>query len=181
MGRELRRKEAKRNKENITKINKKETTEPKQEVYKILKTLTIVLVVLIIIYLLVGIFITKEIKFGNNNKSNTNGDMTNARSKILVSEIFKQSEEKYYVYFYDFNNTINSIDRALVSKLYESKIYKVDMSSGFNTKYKSETGNSNAKTIEELKIKIPTLILIENDTITMYLEGETNILNYINN
>ena len=54
------------------------------------------------------------------------------------------------------------------------------MSSGFNTKYISETGNTNAKTIEELKIKIPTLILIENDTITMYLEGETNILNYIN-
>lgn len=180
MGRELRRKEAKKSKANITKINTNEKTEPKKEVYRILKTLTIVLVALIIIYLLVGIFITKEIKFGNNNNSNTNGDMTNNRSNILVSEIFKQSEEKYYVYFYDFNNTINSIDRALVSKLYESKIYKVDMSSGFNTKYKSETGNSNAKTIEELKIKIPTLILVENDTITMYLEGETNILNYMN-
>lgn len=177
MGRELRRKEAKKSKANITKINTNEKTEPKKEVYRILKTLTIVLVALIIIYLLVGIFITKEIKFGNNN---TNGDMTNNRSNILVSEIFKQSEEKYYVYFYDFNNTINSIDRALVSKLYESKIYKVDMSSGFNTKYISETGNSNAKTIEELKIKIPTLILVENDTITMYLEGETNILNYMN-
>ena len=88
---------------------------------------------LIIIYLLVGIFITKEIKFGNNNNSNTNGDMTNNRSNILVSEIFKQSEEKYYVYFYDFNNTINSIDRALVSKLYESKIYRF-WSSKYNKK-----------------------------------------------
>ena len=71
MGRELRRKEAKKSKANITKINTNEKTEPKKEVYRILKTLTIVLVALIIIYLLVGIFITKEIKFGNNNNSNT--------------------------------------------------------------------------------------------------------------
>lgn len=180
MGRELRRKEAKRNKGSAKEINTKENTDPKQEIYKTIKLLIVILLILVVVYLLIGIFITKEIKFDNNKKDqDTTTDMTDNKN-ILVSEIFRQSEEKYYVYFYDFNNTISSIDNALISKLYDQKIYNVDMGSGFNTKYQSEVGNKEAKTYEDLKIVTPTLILIENDTIIKYIEGEENILNYIN-
>lgn len=177
MGRELKRKEAKKNNKNVKEIVNEKQVDTQDEVYKLVKILTIVLLVLLAVYLLVGIFITKEIKFGNSkDKTDTNIISTN----ILAGETFKQSEEKYFVYFYDFKNTISAIDNAMVSKLSGHKIYKVDMSSAFNSKYVSEVGNNSVQKIEDLKIVNPTLILIENDVNVKYVEGESAILNYIN-
>ena len=175
MGRELKRKEAKRNNKSV--IEEKKEVNPKEEIYKIVKILSIILVILVVVYLLVGIFLTKEISFKNNKKES--GVISNSKN-ILVSEVFRQTEEKYYVYFSDFENTINSVESAMTSKLYNYSIYRVDMGSGFNSKYASEIGNANAQKVEEFKIVVPTLIMVENDTIVKYVEGEDAILNYIN-
>ena len=174
MGRELRRKQAK--KEGKSLKNEKITED--YSLTKFIKVLIIVILSAVLLYLVSAIFITKEINlFGKNNTTNTTQTVSNA---ILAKSIFNQSEESYYVYFYDFNENNNSINATISSKLSSSKVYRVDTSSSFNSKYVSDTSNKEAKTLDDLKVVKDTLIKIEGDTITMYLEGEEEITSNLN-
>lgn len=175
MGRELRRKQAKKEGKSL----KKENITEDYSLTKFVKVSVIVILSAVFLYLVSAIFITKEINlFGKNNTTNTtNQTVSNA---ILAKSIFNQSEESYYVYFYDFNESNNNINTIVSSKLSESKVYRVDTSSSFNSKYVSDTSNRSATTLDDLKVVKNTLIKIEGDTITMYLEGEEEILNNLN-
>lgn len=174
MGRELRRKQAKKEGKSL----KNENITEDYSLTKFIKVLTIVVLSAVLLYLVSAIFITKEINlFGKNNTTNTTQTVSNA---ILAKSIFNQSEESYYVYFYDFNENNNSINTTISSKLSSSKVYRVDTSSSFNSKYVSDTSNKEAKTLDDLKVVKDTLIKIEGDTITMYLEGEEEITSNLN-
>lgn len=172
MGRELRRKQAKKEGKSL----KNENITEDYSLTKFVKVSVIVILSAVFLYLVSAIFITKEINlFGKNNTTNTtNQTVSNA---ILAKSIFNQSEESYYVYFYDFNESNNNINTIVSSKLSESKVYRVDTSSSFNSKYVSDTSNRSATTLDDLKVVKDTLIKIEGDTITMYLEGEEEITN----
>ena len=175
MGRELRRKQAKKEGKSL----KNENITEDYNLTKFVKVSVIVILSAVFLYLVSAIFITKEINlFGKNNTTNTtNQTVSNA---ILAKSIFNQSEESYYVYFYDFNESNNNINTIVSSKLSESKVYRVDTSSSFNSKYVSDTSNKSAKTLDDLKVVKDTLIKIEGDVITMYLEGEEEISNNLN-
>lgn len=175
MGRELRRKQAKKEGKSL----KNENITEDYSLTKFVKVLVIVILSAVFLYLVSAIFITKEINlFGKNNITNTtNQTVSNA---ILAKSIFNQSEESYYVYFYDFNESNNNINTIVSSKLSESKVYRVDTSSSFNSKYVSDTSNRSATTLDDLKVVKDTLIKIEGDNITMYLEGEEEISNNLN-
>ena len=172
MGRELRRKQAKKEGKSL----KNENITEDYSLTKFVKVSVIVILSAVFLYLVSAIFITKEINlFGKNNTTNTtNQTVSNA---ILAKSIFNQSEESYYVYFYDFNESNNNINTIVSSKLSESKVYRVDTSSSFNSKYVSDTSNRSATTLDDLKVVKDTLIKIEGDAITMYLEGEEEITN----
>lgn len=134
---------------------------------------TVIVGILVVLYFFMAIFVTEEIDLSNKKEStnNTSNNSNYVYNKILASNIFNQQESSYYVYFYDFKNedyntisTINSVGGIL---------YKVDTSSALNSKYIVEdNSNKNAKTLDELKVKSPTLIKIENDTIVEYYEGD---------
>ena len=175
MGRELRRKQAKKEGKSL----KNENITEDYNLTNFVKVSVIVILSAVFLYLVSAIFITKEINlFGKNNTTNTtNQTVSNA---ILAKSIFNQSEESYYVYFYDFNESNNNINTIVSSKLSESKVYRVDTSSSFNSKYVSATSNRNATTLDDLKVVKDTLIKIEGDNITMYLEGEEEISNNLN-
>ena len=175
MGRELRRKQAKKEGKSL----KNENITEDYNLTKFVKVSVIVILSAVFLYLVSAIFITKEINlFGKNNTTNTtNQTVSNA---ILAKSIFNQSEESYYVYFYDFNESNNNINTIVSSKLSESKVYRVDTSSSFNSKYVSDTSNKSATTLDDLKVVKDTLIKIEGDAITMYLEGEKEITNNLN-
>ena len=175
MGRELRRKQAKKEGKSL----KNENITEDYSLTKFVKVSVIVILSAVFLYLVSAIFITKEINlFGKNNTTNTtNQTVSNA---ILAKSIFNQSEESYYVYFYDFNESNNNINTIVSSKLSESKVYRVDTSSSFNSKYVSDTSNKSATTLDDLKVVKDTLIKIEGDAITMYLEGEEEITNNLN-
>lgn len=175
MGRELRRKQAKKEGKSL----KNENITEDYNLTKFVKLSVIVILSAVFLYLVSAIFITKEINlFGKNNTTNTtNQTVSNA---ILAKSIFNQSEESYYVYFYDFKESNNNINTIVSSKLSESKVYRVDTSSSFNSKYVSDTSNRSATTLDDLKVVKDTLIKIEGDAITMYLEGEEEITNNLN-
>ena len=166
MGRELRRKQAKREGKSLQKEEIVEKNQIKQ-----LISITIVLVVIIgLIYLISALFVTKELDWFDKKDDTT--IPTLATNTILASEIFKQSEEEYYVYFYDYKDEDADISSHITSKLSSSKVYKVDTNNGLNNKYVSEESNKQAKNLDELKVKAPTLIKINGEKISAYYEGD---------
>ena len=180
MGRELRRKEAKKNKINY----KNYDNNPEMsgvETSSAVKITIIVVALLAILYLILAIFVTKELDL-STKKGEKTAEENNASSvsnAILASEVFNQSDETYYVLFYGFNNDDEKdISDTVTSKLTDYKVYKVDTESGFNKSYVSDTSNQNPTSIEDLKVKSPTLIQISADNVTKYVEGKENIEAY---
>ena len=165
MGRELRRKQAKREGKSLQREIPKESNQIKS-----LIIITIVLVVIIgLIYLLSALFVTKELDWFAKDEEETE---TLATNTILASEIFKQTEEEYYVYFYDYDDEDDEIASAISNKLSSEKVYKVDTGSALNNKYVSEESNKNAKTLEELKVKASTVVKISGEQIVAYYEND---------
>lgn len=166
MGRELRRKQAKKEGKSL----EREEIIEKNPIRKFIIITCALIIVMSIIYLVTALFITKELDWFNK-KDNATTENQNISNSILASAIFKQSEIEYYVYFYDFNEEKNSITDIVNSKLAGDKVYKVNTTSAMNSNYIGETGNKNAKTLEELKVVAPTLIKISNNVIVEYYEG----------
>ena len=164
MGRELRRKQAKKDGKSLMPEVQTEENQIKK-----LAIITGVLVFIIgVIYLISALFITKELDWF---KDKTEENKTIVQNTILASEIFKQTEEEYYVYFYDYKDEDALISSMISNKLSSSKVYKVDTGSALNNKYISGESNKLAKNLTDLKVKEPTLIKINGETISAYYEG----------
>ena len=165
MNREQRRKENKKNKFNPT------NTET-NEMYRLLKISIVVIVIFALLFFGVSIFVTKEIDVNKNQESQETGN-TDA---ILANSIFKQKEEEYYVYFYDFNNENTNIATTIINRIPDSKVYYVDTSDILNKNFVvTEGSNKKATNLDELKVIKDTIIKINNDKIVGYYEGEEDI------
>lgn len=180
MGRELRRKEAKKNKNNIK--LKEEELDTSIKGTTLVKIVVFGLIILLVLYYIVAVFITKEISVSNKNQANQNQTTNNGTTnKILAANIFNQKDDTYYVYFYDFNEEDNNINSAISAKS-DLKIYRVDTSSALNNKYVTEeSGNRNVTGIDNLLVKNPTIIGITNDAVTSYYEGSGEIIAFLGN
>ena len=176
MGRELRRKQAKKEGKSLERVETKENNQIKKYIINIVS----LLIVFAIIYLVSALFVTKELDWFN--KKETKESNSSVNNSILASEIFKQSESSYYVYFYDFDEDEkeSNVTNVVNNNLANDKVYKVNTKSAMNTNYVSDSSNKNAKTLEELKVVNHTLIKISDDMITEYYEGE-EIINKIGN
>lgn len=173
MGRELRRKQAKREGKSL----KSEEIKVEYNVKKIVITCVVVLVSIGLVYLISALFITKELDWFSKEevKENTSG----VENSILASAIFKQKEDEYYVYFYDFNEDNNMYKNIVSSKLSSKKVYNVDTSSGLNSNYVSDVSNKKATGLDDLKVVNDTVIKIVGDTIVEYYEkDEINNIGY---
>ena len=170
MGRELRRKQAKKDGKSLAREEIIETNQIK----RYLMTIFIVVGVLAVIYLISALFITKELDWFNKDKNETTDNTSTITNTILASAIFKQKEEVYYVYFYDFGEEEkdSEITNLVNSKLSESKVYKVNTASAMNANYVGEKSNKSAKKLEDLKVVAKTLIKISGDNITEYYEND---------
>lgn len=169
MGRELRRKQAKKNGKSLEREEVIETNQIK----KLLINVFVVVGIFAIIYLISALFITKELDwFDNGGKDDT--EDTSTSGAILASAIFNQKEEEYYVYFYNFDEKEeeSTITSLVTSSLTDSKVYKVNTKSAMNANYVGDAGNKSAKKLDDLKVVAPTLIKIKGDTIAEYYEKD---------
>ena len=165
MGRELRRKQAKKEGKSL----QREIPNEQNQIKKLI-LITIVLVIIVgLIYLLSALFVTKELDWFDNGDKEPETLVTNT---ILASEIFKQTEEEYYVYFYDYDDEDEEIASTVNSKLSSATVYKVDTSSALNNNYVSEESNKKAKTLADLKVKASTVIKISGEKIVAYYEND---------
>lgn len=173
MGRELRRKQAKRE----GKMLKNEEIKEEYNIKKIVITCVIVLVSIGLVYLISALFITKELDWFSKKEVKENA--SSIENSILASAIFKQKEDEYYVYFYDFNEDNNMYKNIVSSKLSSKKVYNVDTSSGLNSNYVSDVSNKKATGLDDLKVINDTVIKIVGDTIVEYYErDEINNIGY---
>ena len=171
MGRELRRKQAKKEGKSL----KAEVPVEENQIKKLISITLLLVFIVCVIYLISGIFITKEIDWFEDNSSKET--QTLATNTILAKETFNQKEEEYYVYFYDYSDEDSDISSSVSSKLTSSKVYKVDTNSDLNKNYVSEESNKSAKNLSELKVKSPTVIKVSGETISAYYEGDEIINN----
>ena len=173
MGRELRRKQAKREGKSL----KSEEIKVEYNVKKIVITCVIVLVSIGLVYLISAVFITKELDWFSKEEVKEN--TSSVENSILASAIFKQKEDEYYVYFYDFNEDNNMYKNIVSSKLSSKKVYNVDTSSGLNSNYVSDVSNKKATGLDDLKVINDTVIKIVGDAIVEYYEkDEINNIGY---
>ena len=170
MGRELRRKQAKKEGKNL----QPEIKDEEKLIKKLIIITAILVFIICTIYILSALFITKELDW--LDKKDENITETLAENTILASEIFKQKEEEYYVYFYDFKETENNTT-TVVNSIQDLKVYKVDTGSTLNKNYISEESNKSAKTLSELSVKAPTLIKVSGDIIVAYYEADEIVNN----
>jgi len=166
MGRELRRKQAKKEGKSLI----PESSIEENQIKKLVSIIILLIFIVCAIYLVSALFITKELDWFEDKKANT--ETTLVSNTILASETFKQKEEEYYVYFYDYKDEDTDISSVISSKLSSSKVYKVDTSSALNKNYVSEQSNKSAKNLSELKVKSPTIIKVTGETISAYYEGD---------
>jgi hypothetical protein len=143
-----------------------------------------VLIVLVISYLLVGIFVTKTIKFGKDKEEPTVATIDN--STILIGNTFSQKESEYLVIVYDINNkddkTIDNWISYYKNNHSDVTIYKVDSKNKMNAKYiVDKDSNKEAKSATELKVVAPTIIKIKDGNISEYYEGETSVKEMLKN
>lgn len=170
MGRELKRKQAKRDGKNVREVQKKNVDKPLS-----LKTFITILVVLllffVILYILTGLFITKELKWFNNN-SNDDSEITEIENKILATDSLRQVEEEYYVYFYDATNEDSDVYSAINSL--SEKVYRVDLSSDFNSNFVGEPSGI-VNNINDLRVANPTVIKVSSEQIVAFYSGVDEI------
>ena len=130
-----------------------------------------------LVYLISALFITKELDWFSKKEVKENA--SSVENSILASAIFKQKEDEYYVYFYDFNEDNNMYKNIVSSKLSSKKVYNVDTSSGLNSNYVSDVSNKKATGLDDLKVINDTVIKIVGDTIVEYYErDEINNIGY---
>ena len=166
--------------------NNIKSSEEKDTFYKFVTSLAGIILVLILCYLIIGIFVTKEINFNKDSKDdNKTSEVTIDNSTITMGQIFEQKEEIYYVVVYDVSSKLTNLS-TFVSN-YKSKegsnaIYTVDSSKKFNSSYiVTENSNKNPTSYSDLKVISPTLIKIDNKKVTSYIEGEDAIKDVLKN
>jgi len=132
----------------------------------------VIVLIFVVAYLIIGIFVTKEIKWfqGNDNDQTT----TIQYKKILAGETFNQNKDNYYVIFSDSDDFNYPVYESLAS--YNNNIYIVDLANPLNASYKSEESNPDVQKASDLKVKKDSMIKIENKANILYIESKDEIL-----
>ncbi len=155
-------------KNNITK--KKEEYPVKNQIMTLAKVITAILITSFLISVIVSIA-NKTYTLDKENQKIEN--------EILAGQTFNRKDETYYVAFYEFDSDEDL--ESKISNIESTKIYKVDLTNKMNSEIISDTSNKKATTIDELQINGTTLIKINENEITDYIEGYDNITTYLNN
>lgn len=171
----------KEHKEKIEEIN--QDKDYSKELVTLTKIIIYIVLIALLVYILTGTFITKEL-FQSEAEEVVVDDtyeepITINYDTILSNNVFKQSDEEYYVFIYDSSNEVTTSYFTTISGNYESttdalNIYTVDLNDPFND-INAEEANANAQTASELAIAGSTVIKISNGQNVLYLEELSEI------
>ena len=147
--------------------------EDTDQIKKFILILVGVALIALLLYFVTAKYLIKD-AFQKEEESIT--ESTINYDSVMVGTIFNRSEDKYYVLAYDKTGTDANYLNTLASRYSGGeKIYTLDLSLDVNKNYVSDKGNSKATNPSEISLVDPTLMLIENASITKYYEGSTDI------
>lgn len=144
-----------------------------------------IVIVIILIFYGVTVVLTNNKKNEEINNNNDSSEAVIQYEEILAGEIYEQKENEYYVLAYtdssDSQKYISALDEY--SKIEKAiKIYKIDLTSGFNKTYVANESNFegqypiyNGPTLLKIVNKQITENYIEDD-ITTQIENMKNLI-----
>ena len=128
-------------------------------------------------------FLTTRILSKEVTKKRKQSEVTESSiqyEKILAGESFTMDQEEYYVVYYDSTDTeLSKTISTYQSDKKDIKLYSVDLSDGMNKKYKTD-GDVDTSSIENLKVKNPTLVHFKNKEVVDTITDENEIEDYLN-
>ncbi len=147
-----------------------------KEVYNIFKIALGVIIFLALSYVIVNIFKGNLNIFNKKNVATEEIDST----MVMVGTMFNKSDTEYYVLAYDMSDEINPYYAALAGNYNgEKTLYKLDLSSGFNSNYVGKESNITSD-LSKFKLNGPTLLVIKGDKIISSYTKEEDITKYLN-
>ena len=149
-------------------------SETETEVYRFLIILGAVVIFILGIY-----FITTKVVNKNSSSNEETKETEISETAIIVGSLLNRPQKEYYVLAFKSSDNDNVVYQTYLSvyssKENSKKIYSVDLDNALNSKYYSESTNTKATKIDELKISSPTLIKVSDGHISKYIEGKDNI------
>lgn len=143
-----------------------------------------VVIILLCVVLLFGLmyFLTTRILSKEVTKKRKQSEVTESTiqyEKILAGESFTMELEEYYVVYYDSTDTnLSSTIATYQADKKDIKLYSVDLNDGMNKKYITDS-DINTSSIENLKVKNPTLIHFKNKEVVDTITDENEIKDYL--
>lgn len=143
-----------------------------------------VVIILLCVVLLFGLmyFLTTRILSKEVTKKRKQSEVTESTiqyEKILAGESFTMEQEEYYVVYYDSTDTnLSSTIATYQADKKDIKLYSVDLNDGMNKKYITDS-DINTSSIENLKVKNPTLIHFKNKEVVDTITDENEINDYL--
>lgn len=160
----------KKDKKTIKKVESeliKDINEDTDQIKKFIIILIGVALVSVILYFVSAKYVLKDNFQGDKNDTPVEENISYDR--VDAGNVFNRPYEEYYVLAYDPSSLEASVYASLLKIDKDKKVYFLNLALDVNKGYIGE-GNKNATNPSELSLKEPTLIKIENGTITKYLE-----------
>lgn len=142
-----------------------------------------IIIIVVAVVLLVGMYFLTTVIL-NKDSDDTSKITENAiqYDEILAGESFNQSEDEYYVIYYDSSNEYSVIS-SLVSSYQlnssDTKLYSVDLADGMNKKYVTD-GNIVTDNASSLRVKDTTLLKFNNGEVSEVITDTNEITSFLN-
>ncbi len=142
-----------------------------------------IIIIVVAVVLLVGMYFLTTVIL--NKDSDDNSKITENAiqyDEILAGESFNQSEDEYYVIYYDSSNEYSVISSLISSYQLNSsdtKLYSVDLADGMNKKYVTD-GDIVTDNASSLRVKDTTLLKFNNGEVSEVITDTNEITSFLN-
>ena len=142
-----------------------------------------IIIIVVAVVLLVGMYFLTTVIL-NKDSDDTSKITENAiqYDEILAGESFNQSEDEYYVIYYDSSNEYSVISSLISSYQLNSsdtKLYSVDLADGMNKKYVTD-GNIVTDNASSLRVKDTILLKFNNGEVSEVITDTNEITSFLN-
>lgn len=147
------------------------------EVKKTIIIIVVAVVLLVSMYFLTTVILNKD--RDDNSKITENAIQYD---EILAGESFNQSEDEYYVIYYDSSNEYSVISSLISSYQLnnsDTKLYSVDLADGMNKKYVTD-GDIVTDNASSLRVKDTTLLKFNNGEVSEVITDTNEITSFLN-
>ena len=141
-----------------------------------------IIIILVAVILLVGMYFLTTLILNRDEEEERITENTIQYDEILAGSSFDQSEDEYYVIYYDSTNEYSTVS-SLVSSYQlnggDIKLYSVDLANGMNSKYITD-GDVVTSDASSLRVKENTLLKFNNGEVSETITDLSEIMEILN-